>query len=143
MGFRRNQTTRPVGAGLTYCAGFDLVIRADTPARLAIDVHQQRSGGTDLHPPRRLGSFHLQASPSETVLRLETDEGALGHPCAELIRFVVSIEGSGISELVIMEMQTVREAQVIEGEGWTAAYPVFTGPSGVRLEYRPLHSYLD
>jgi hypothetical protein len=143
MRFRRSKITRPVGAGLTYCAGFDLAVRADAPVRLTIEVHQQRSGGTDLRPPRRLGSFYLQASPSETVLRLETDEGALGHPCAELIRFVVSIEGSGISELVIMESQTACEAQVVGGDGWTASYPVFTGPNGVRLEYRPLHGYLD
>jgi hypothetical protein len=142
-GFRRNKITRPVGAGLTYCAGFDLAVRADAPVSLTIDVDHQRSGGTDLRPPRRLGSFHVQVSPTETVLRLETDEGPLGHPCAELIRFVVSTEGSGISELVIMETQTACEAQVVGGDGWTAFYPVFTGPNGVRLEYRPLHGYLD
>jgi hypothetical protein len=141
--FRRNKITHPVGAGLTYCAGFDLVVRADTPTRLTIEVEQERSGGMDLRPPRRLGSFHVRVSPTETVLRLETDEGALGHPCAELLRFVVFIEGSGKSELVVMDTQTLCEAQVTEGEGWTATYPVFTGPNGVRLEYRPLHGYLD
>jgi len=143
MGSRRRKITRPGGAGLTYCAGFDLAVRADALVRITIEVEQQRSGGTDLHPPRRLGSFHLQASPAETVLRLETDEGTLGHPCAELIRFVVSMDDFGKSELVIMETQTMREAQVIGAEGWTAAYPVFNGPNGVRLEYRSLHGYLD
>ena len=142
-GFRRSKITRPVGAGLTYCAGFDLVVRADTPARLTIEVEQERSAGTDLCPPRRLGSFHLQASPTETALRVETDEGTLGHPCAEVFRFIVSIEGGGAAEFVITETQTLCGAQVLKGSGWVAAYPALTGPNGIRLEYRPLHGYLD
>lgn len=142
--FRRKRITHAVGAGLTYCAGFDLVVRADAPSsRLTIKIDQERCGGTDLHPPRQVASFEVRASPVETVSRVETDEGTLGHPCAEVFRFVVSLEGAAKAELVITDTQTLQEAQVILGDDWTAAYPAFTGPNGVRLEYRPLYGYLD
>ena len=134
---------RPPGAGLTYCAGFDLAVRADSPSRLTIEVDQERCGGTDLRPPRQLASFEVRASPVETVSRVETDKGTLGHPCAEVFRFAVSLEGAAKAELVITDTQTLREARVILGTGWSAAYPAFTGPNGVHLEYRPLHGYLD
>ena len=143
MRFRRNRISRPVGAGLTYCAGFDLVVRADTPARLTIEVDQERSAGTDLRPPRRVASLHVDASPDPQVFRIETHAGTLGHPCAEVFRFTVSIEASDAAEIVIKETQTLCEAQVIKGDGWSAVYPVFTGPKGISLEYRPLHGYLD
>ena len=144
--FRRKKIARPPGAGLTYCAGFDLAVRADGTTALVIEVDQERWGGTELRPPRRVAHFEMRASQTETVLRVATDDGALGHPCAEAFHLTVWLEEAEKAEkaeLTITETQTSREARVINGRGWTADYPVFAGPTGLRLEYRSRHGYLD
>lgn len=140
--FGRKKIARPPGAGLTYCAGFDLAVRAEARVDLGIEVEQRRWGGRDLDPPRKLGQHRVRASPQETTLRVSTDQGTLGHPCAEIFRIVLSA-GRETAELEISETQVTRTARVIRGSGWTARYPEFCGPGGLRLEYRPIHGYLD
>jgi len=141
--FHRNKINRPPGAGLTYCAGFDLGVRAGIPTSVLIEVEQRRWGGTDLDPPRKLARHRLQASLEEITLSVSTDEGVLGHPCADVFHFTVSTDAGEKAEFEVSETQGSRVARVIHGRGWTAAYPELAGPNGLRIEYRPRHGYLD
>jgi hypothetical protein len=141
--FRRKKITRPPGAGLTYCAGFDLAVTAEIATAIVIEIEQRRWGGTDLDPPRKLARHQLQASREVITLPVSTDDGVLGHVCAEVFRITVLSEAGEIAELEVTETQGSHAARVIAGSGWTADYPEFTGPNGRRIEYRPRHSYLD
>lgn len=141
--FRRKRTLRPPRAGLTYCSGFDLVVTADIPTTMLIEITMSRWGGTDLDPPRQLEHHRLQASPRETMLRISTDDAVLGHPCAEIVSFALALAGGQRAELEVTEAQRSRSSRIVSGSGWTARYPEFVGPNGLRMIYRPLHGYLD
>ena len=141
--FRRSKSSHPPGAGLTYCAGFDLVIRAERQLNLLIEVQQWRWGGTDLNPPRRLTLQQIAASSEQTVLSVSTDEQTLGHACAEVFHLVVALESDDQAELEIEETQYSGSGRVIRGARWTAEYPQFRGPNGLVIEYRPKHGFLD
>ncbi len=141
--FRRKKISHPPGAGLTYCAGFDLAVRAESATDLVIEIEQRRWGGTDLDPPRKLARHQLQASCDGVTLHVSTDDGVLGHPCAELLQFAIGSDAVEQALLEITETQTLRVARVISGIGWSAEYPQFTGPNGLVIEYRPRHGYLD
>jgi hypothetical protein len=141
--FRRKRIAHPTGAGLTYCAGFDLHVSAQIPISVVIEIEQRRWGGTDIDPPRKLARHQLQASSEGITLRVSTDEGALGHPCAEFFRFTIQLGSGEAAEFEITETQGSHSARVISGQGWTAEYPEFVGPNGLRMKYRPLHGYLD
>jgi hypothetical protein len=140
--FRRKKTVHPMGSGLTYCAGFDLVVSAEIPTAILIEIELRRSAGADLDPPRNLGRHQLQVSTQQTVVRISTDDGALGHPCAEAFHFTVWPAGGERVELEITEAQGSQALRILSG-GWTARYPEFEGPNGLRIKYLPLHGYLD
>ena len=141
--FRRKRTIRPPGAGLTYCSGFDLVVTADIPTTMLIEIIMSRWGGTDLDPPRQLEHHRLQASPQEIALRISTDDGVLGHPCAEIVSFALALADGQRAELEVTEAQGSQSSRIVSGSGWIARYPEFVGPNGLRMIYRPLHGYLD
>jgi hypothetical protein len=141
--FRRKRNVHPPGSGLTYCAGFDLVVNAEIPTPILIEIEQRRWGGNDLDPPRNLGRHQLQASAQETMVRISTDDAVLGHPCAEAFHFAVWPGSGERAELEIIEVQGSQAARIVSGTGWRAQYPEFTGPHGLRIRYRPLHGYLD
>lgn len=110
---------------------------------MLIEVEQLRWGGTDLDPPRKLGRHQVHATRDETTLRISTDEKTLGHPCAEVFHFIIAGDAFAKAEFEITETQTSRTSRIISGHDWTAVYPDLTGPSGLRITYRPLHGYLD
>jgi hypothetical protein len=141
--FRRKRASRPPGAGVTHCSGFDLVVTADIPTTMLIEVTMMRWGGTDLDPPRQLERHKLQASPQESALRISTDDGVLGHPCAEIVSFALALSDGQRAELEVTEAQGSQSSRIVSGAGWIARYPEFLGPNGLRLLYRPLHGYLD
>lgn len=142
MPFHRN-VSRPPGAGLTYCAGFDLAFQAEISVKLVIEVEQRQWGGNELHPPRKLLRQELQVSPEEVILGVSTDDGALGHPCAEVFRVRILAEAGETAEFEITETQSSRTLVVVNGRGWIADYPELTGPGGLHIQYRPRHGYLD
>jgi hypothetical protein len=141
--FRRKRNLHPPGSGLTYCAGFDLVVSAEIPTAILIEIEQRRWGGTDVDPPRNLGRHQLQASAQETVVRISTDDAVLGHPCADTLHFTVWPVRGERAELEITEAQGSQAASIVSSTGWTARYPEFEGPNGLRIKYRPIHGYLD
>jgi hypothetical protein len=141
--FRRKRNVHPPGSGLTYCAGFDLVVAAEIPTTILIEIELRRSGGTDLNPPRKLEPQQLQASPEEVTVRISTDDGVLGHPCAETVIFTVWPADGERAEFEVTEAQGSQASRIVSGSGWTAQYPEFTGPNRLRIKYRPIHGYLD
>ena len=154
----------PPGSGLTYCSGFQLDLSGASvgvpnrsgqdPVELIFEIVQIRTAGNDLAVPRTLERKTVTARQvhhgldqfSPARLAIETDSGGLGHPCNEI--FLIRISHlDRIVEIQITETQTTCEAAILQGDGWlrtqSSKFPAVEGPPGVRIEYRPWHSYRD
>jgi hypothetical protein len=119
------------------------VVTAEISMTMLIEIRMSRWGGTDLDPPRQLEHHRLRASPQEITLRISTDDVVLGHPCAEIVCFALTLADGQRAELEVTEAQGSQSSRIVSGSGWIARYPEFLGPNGLRMIYHPLHGYLD